>query len=136
VTAAMPAVVSSSEATSAASPPASSPAPAPAGSTANATLGPRAELRCAGNRDLRFTLGSDVVVGRMGDVDVTAAPDSNFISRRHARLFVRDGRWHIEHLAKTNATTVGGQPVTETRPLVSGETVVLGKTAFVFRVLG
>lgn len=101
----------------------------------NGTIHSRAELCAIANRELRFELLPGAEVGRGANVDLSDAPDSQFISRRHARFATRDERWYIEPLGSTNATLVGGVIVQEPRALDSGDTVMLGRTAFVFRIL-
>jgi hypothetical protein len=65
----------------------------------------------------------DLIVGRHHACDVRLA-DSN-VSRRHARLKLRDGRWILQDLASTNGTTVNGVRVgrCELRP---GDRIVIG----------
>ena len=53
----------------------------------------------------------------------------------HARFATRDDRWYIEPLGSTNATFVDGVVVQGPRALDSGETVMLGRTQFVFKIL-
>jgi hypothetical protein len=51
----------------------------------------------------------ELLVGRHPRCDVVlSAPD---VSRHHARLNFRDGRWILRDLESTNGTTVNGQPV-------------------------
>jgi len=59
-------------------------------------------------------------------------PDSS-ISRRHARITVRDGTATLEDLASKNGTFVGEERVTIPRPLSDGDAVRLGLVRLVFR---
>jgi len=112
--------------------------PAPKASRRVSQTGPvvaRAELRAIASEGKVFEIAPGAEVGRGADVDLTDAPDSEFISRRHARFATQDDRWFIEPLGSTNATKVGDDVVLGPTALHSGETVVLGRTAFEFRVL-
>jgi FHA domain-containing protein len=65
----------------------------------------------------------ELVVGRHPDCDVVVA--NRWVSRRHARLFFRDGIWVLQDLGSTNGTTVNGERVgrCELRP---GDILALG----------
>jgi hypothetical protein len=67
----------------------------------------------------------ELVLGRLSDCDVVLASDA--VSRRHARLFFRDGNWVIRDLGSTNGTRVNGVRVGRCR-LRPGDEVVLGDT--------
>jgi hypothetical protein len=59
----------------------------------------RAELRAIADQTQVFELAPGAEVGRGADVDLTDAPDSEFISRRHARFATTtDDHWFIEPL--------------------------------------
>jgi hypothetical protein len=49
---------------------------------------------------------SEMLIGRHRDCDVVLSALS--VSRRHARLFFRDGRWILQDLESTNGTRVNG----------------------------
>ena len=68
--------------------------------------------------------GGEAVLGKHGDCQVVLA-DSK-VSRRHARLFERDGRLFVEDLGSTNGTRVGGQAVQEPMALDGGAEVEIG----------
>ena len=38
--------------------------------------------------------------------------DNNYVSRRHAELFLRDGYLYVRHVGETNPTYVNGRPLT------------------------
>jgi hypothetical protein len=66
---------------------------------------------------------SEMLVGRHDTCDVVLEDPA--VSRRHAQLRFRDGRWILQDLESTNGTTVNGVPVgrCELRP---GDRVVMG----------
>jgi hypothetical protein len=51
----------------------------------------------------------ELVLGRSSRCDLVLADLS--VSRRHARLFFRDGKWVLQDLASTNGTAVNGRRV-------------------------
>ena len=59
----------------------------------------------------------------------------NYISRRHAHIFLKGGELYVEDLGSTNGTFVGGKRLDETAlPLVEGDLVAFGGDHFVYRV--
>lgn len=58
--------------------------------------------------------------------------DDPTVSRRHARLWQRDGAWSIEDLRSTNGTRVNGWRIDDAR-LHDGDRLVLGAAELVFR---
>lgn len=59
----------------------------------------------------------------------------NYISRRHAHIFLKGGSPFIEDLGSTNGTFVGGSRLEERAvPLDDGETLAFGGHHFVYRV--
>lgn len=52
---------------------------------------------------------SEMLIGRHRNCDVVLSDPS--VSRRHARLRFRDGRWILQDLDSTNGTTVNGSSV-------------------------
>ncbi len=63
------------------------------------------------------------ILGRASDCDVTI-PD-RYLSRRHAKLFARDGRWWIEDLGSRNGTSRNGRRLTGAEPLEPGDEIVV-----------
>jgi hypothetical protein len=65
----------------------------------------------------------ELLLGRHQSCDVVLSDPR--VSRRHARMFFRDGRWLLQDLQSTNGTTVNGVRVgrCEVRP---GDRLVLG----------
>jgi pSer/pThr/pTyr-binding forkhead associated (FHA) protein len=59
----------------------------------------------------------------------------NYISRRHAHLFLRGGEPHVEDLGSTNGTFVGGKRLDESAlALRDGDVLGFGSDHFVYRV--
>ncbi len=65
----------------------------------------------------------EMLIGRHHDCDVLL--DDLSVSRRHARLFFRDGRWIVQDLDSTNGTRVNGSRVGRCA-LRPGDEVALG----------
>ena len=59
----------------------------------------------------------------------------NYISRRHAHIFLKGGALYVEDLGSTNGTFVGGKRLDESAlPLADGDLVAFGGDHFVYRV--
>lgn len=71
----------------------------------------------------------EVLLGRSGDADIWIGDDG--VSRKHARLVLRDSGYVVEDLRSANGTFVQGARV-ETHTLIDGDQIQLGPTA-VFR---
>jgi pSer/pThr/pTyr-binding forkhead associated (FHA) protein len=56
------------------------------------------------------------------------------ISRRHARVIVRDGRAWIEDLGSKNGTSLRGRPVRSAVELANRDVITIGATVLVVRV--
>ncbi len=52
---------------------------------------------------------------------------SNAVSRVHARIWLKEGKPHVEDLKSLNGTTIRGLLVTQPQPLVPGDTILLGE---------
>lgn len=76
-------------------------------------------------------VASGGVIGRGRDVEIPVRGAS--ISRRHARLEEREGRWFVVDLGSSNGTRLGGRAVDEA-PLEDGEEFLLGDVEVRFRV--
>lgn len=98
----------------------------------------------AGVQKTRLTLNGDVVlVGRHSedgsftpDIDLAAFEGGRTVSRRHARIFRRDGQWVLKvESTTTNATVIGGRVLTtgEEAVLKDGDELLLGKVPLIFR---
>jgi hypothetical protein len=66
---------------------------------------------------------NELLLGRHRDSDVVVT--NRWVSRRHARLFFRDGIWVIQDLGSTNGTFVNGERVGRCA-LRPGDLVVIG----------
>lgn len=82
-----------------------------------------------------YLLHQDVTtVGRSAENDVSI-PDGT-ISRHHARLFFKRGRWLLEDLGSSNGTFVNGRRVTTPTPLSHGDELRLGDDILTFELAG
>lgn len=83
----------------------------------------------------------DVILGKFSketgpvDVDLSYLPEASYISRRHARIFLReDGKFVIEDLGSTNGTYINrGSRIVAPTVLNDGDEITLGNAHFVFR---
>jgi pSer/pThr/pTyr-binding forkhead associated (FHA) protein len=82
-----------------------------------------------------------VILGRP-DYEVEWKPDIDLsfdskISRKHARLFFRDGHWWIEDVGSKRGTVVKGEEIKEredTTRLSPGEKVIMGETTWILEL--
>ena len=74
--------------------------------------------------------GRDFVVGRDPDNDISV--DLTTVSRRHARLFGKDGEAWVEDLGSTNGTLVNDEPIDGPRQLHNGDQLRFGSSIFKF----
>lgn len=75
--------------------------------------------------------------GVFPDVDLDSDDPEAKVSRRHARISLRDGRYLIEDLGSTNGTFVNrGHRLApgDRQPLKDGDEIIVGKTFLRFRV--
>lgn len=93
----------------------------------------------------KFTLsGQESQIGRWDadggvfpDVDLDSDDPEAKVSRRHARISIRDGNYQIEDLGSTNGTFVNrGRRLApgDRCPLKDGDEIIVGKTFLRFRV--
>jgi hypothetical protein len=75
-----------------------------------------------------FVVGSGLVIGRAGGIDVRI--EDNFASGRHARVFDHDGRVYVEDMNSTNGTYLNGQRVEGQEPLQPDDRIRIGDTEF------
>lgn len=83
------------------------------------------QIESAGAAPLSRTFDADsLVIGRKAGVDVVV--DDASVSRRHARLFVREGEWFVEDLQSRNGSRLNGQPLSEAARIKGGDVVRVG----------
>lgn len=58
--------------------------------------------------------------------------DLDNVSRRHAEVFTREGRFHVADLGSTNGTYLNDEEIREAQPLRSGDLVKVGGAIFKF----
>jgi sigma-B regulation protein RsbU (phosphoserine phosphatase) len=75
-----------------------------------------------------------LTVGRTEAADVALADAS--VSRRHARLFCKDGRWFVEDLGSRNGTFLNGKPIKEPLPLNPDDRIRIGDTTLRIASIG
>lgn len=70
----------------------------------------------------------EYIVGRYPTNDIVI-PDP-YVSRRHARIFYKDGEWYIEDLDSTNGTIVGNEDIRGrgAKKIEEGTEIVVGLT--------
>lgn len=102
-------------------------------------LEPPAELvvvsgQGAGDRFVIDT--SDVRLGRFGKRDNDICLQDPTVSREHASVVFREGKFWLVPESSTSPTVVNGEPVTQPRPLLDNDQVLLGEQTLLFRVRG
>lgn len=73
------------------------------------------------------------------DVDLLELPNSEIISRQHAKIHLESDNYYIEDIGSSNGTYVNNTPVPEgqSHQLAAGDVIALGKedkATFVFKV--
>ena len=71
-----------------------------------------------------FGEGDEVTVGR--EIGNTIAPLIDSLSRKHARIFFKDGEWMVEDLESTNGSYLNGNKITAPQKLSNGDALRLG----------
>jgi len=78
----------------------------------------------------------DPVTGTRPEIDLTQVDINRSVSRRHARLALQDGAYHlIEEVGALNGTSVNGNRLTPGKPqaLASGDRIALGMVSLLFK---
>lgn len=91
--------------------------------------------------DLAFPLPEKGTIGRFDpavgpvEVDLSDAPESSYVSRRHAEISCEEGVWTIRDLGSSNGLFVMGDTWerVEEAELTDGTQLALGNAKFVFR---
>jgi two-component system, cell cycle response regulator len=79
----------------------------------------------------RFALiGGELTIGRDGKNAIVV--DLDTVSRRHAKIVIREGRSYVVDLKSTNGTYLNDKEVLEELPLRSGDYVKVGGSIFKF----
>ena len=124
------------------------PAAVPTGGSPASATQPRLRIRRFGaltGEEIPLQ-GDRLMVGRFDpetgpvDLDLSALPEAEHISRHHGELYREsDGRWMVRDLGSTNGVFVKSQAdptfgprITEPRPLQNGDEVAFGNARFVF----
>jgi diguanylate cyclase (GGDEF)-like protein len=74
-----------------------------------------------------LTVDGDHIIGRADSASIHIDQDS--VSRQHARMYHKEGNWHIEDMQSTNGTFVNNVRVRESL-LRDGDLLRLGQTIF------
>ena len=79
----------------------------------------------------RPLLPGEYIIGRGAEADIRL--DAPLLSRKHARLTVRENDGVIEDLGSSNGTLLDGEQLTRASVLRPGQTITLGPVALVLR---
>ena len=79
-------------------------------------------------RQFRAKLSKEAIIGQ-SSCSLTI-PDDRTISRKHARLTLKEGRVYIKDLHSTNGTWLNREKLTGTMELCSGDVLRLGDSEF------
>lgn len=98
-----------------------------------------ATLECQDQPGFTFEITDGSVLGCDPDkssVDLRCLARSEFISSKHASLYLRDDNWYIQDENSTNGTYVNGQPIPKLKlfPINDGDLLTLANTTFKFGV--
>ena len=84
----------------------------------------------AGRKLQTQRLNGPIQIGRADACHIKL--DDTYVSNFHARLFPKDGTWHIEDLGSTNGTYLNGEPLRGPQPLHVGDSIRIGDSEFTF----
>ena len=84
------------------------------------------------NEEVHTFSGEQYSIGRHQDNNIQIKGDTK-VSRRHCKLFRRNGHFYIEDQHSSNGTLVNGELISERR-LYGGEELKIGETVFRFRL--
>jgi len=77
-----------------------------------------------GSRSDYALAGTEMVIGRSASAAIVISDVR--VSRQHARLVARDGRWWVEDLGARNRTLFNGAPLQHPEPLHAGDRIEVG----------
>lgn len=80
----------------------------------------------AGKKLASHRLNGALQIGRADACHIKL--DDTYVSNFHARLYPKDGAWHVEDLGSTNGTYLNRQRVSGSVELQPGDEVRVGKT--------
>jgi sigma-B regulation protein RsbU (phosphoserine phosphatase) len=73
--------------------------------------------------------GEAAILGRSSKADVILA--DRYLSRQHARFFLRDGSWFLEDLGSRNTTFLNERPLAQPTPVRAGDVIRLAESRIV-----
>jgi len=82
----------------------------------------------SGELGKRYPIYGEVVVGRIASCSIVLKHRS--VSRRHARLFHKDGKSFVEDMGSTNGTHVNGRKIDGATVLANGDLIRVGGAVF------
>ncbi|MDX2065569.1 MAG: FHA domain-containing protein [Fimbriimonadaceae bacterium] len=100
-------------------------------------------MRSKAETDIEFPVVAPAIIGRFDptvgpiDVDLGALiPEGTYVSRRHARISLQDGAYHVEDLGSSNGTFLLRTDFerVDTAELTDGDVIAFGNAQFAFRL--
>ena len=88
---------------------------------------PQLVVRRGPNPDHVYFLSEETSIAGREPINDVVLPDPE-VSRRHARIVLRQGVYHVEDLSSTNGTYINGRRIAALTPLVDGDVVDFGET--------
>lgn len=79
----------------------------------------------------------DADSGAFPEIDLSEDDPGNHVSRRHARIFMKEDEYYIEDVGSTNGTFVNKGPrlnPASLQKLQNGDEIIIGRTLFTFVV--
>jgi hypothetical protein len=89
-------------------------------------------LLVLGEKPFPLPDGSELVLGRHRECGVQILDEKS--SRRHARVFHRDGEWWVEDLGSANGTRLNGRALTAATRLDDADVIGIGAMKLCFRL--
>jgi len=78
-----------------------------------------------------MTIGEDATSFGRTTENTVAFPDNSNISRHHADIEFKDGKYVVTDLGSSNGTTINGQPISGETALNNGDFITLGNSVIV-----